>query len=135
MSRIQVSLKGLFYPSFCNLELFSSLFVPQVNCSFLAIEIRHNGLKLLFYFRKNSKFDSNKQGFPQQWGHGDTSPPILRFFFKNPPSKVMLPMGHLPLKIGASHLKNNPPSPLKRETLFHEMIPRKSTINKNLKCS
>ena len=42
-----------------------------------------------------------------------------------------------PLKNEAPpHLKNNPPPPpLKREAPFHEMIPRKSTTNNNLKSS
>ena len=56
---------------------------------------------------------------------------ILRFF-SNPPSKPMPSMGCPP------HLKMKPPilktfPPLKREASFHEMIPRKSTINNNLK--
>ena len=40
-------------------------------------------------------------------------------------------MGHLPVKNEAPHLKNT--HPLKREAPFHEMIPKKSTINNNLK--
>ena len=51
--------------------------------------------------------------------------------------KKELPPGHpLPhLKVKPTHLKNKPPTPLKRETPFHEMIPRKITINNNLKSS
>ena len=64
-------------------------------------------------------------------GHGGHLPPIQRFF-PNPPSKP--PMGYPSyLKMKPLHLKNNPP--LKREAPFHEMIPRKSTINNNLKSS
>ena len=63
----------------------------------------------------------------------------------NPSIKTdALPWGAPPLKNEApSPLKNNPlplpPTPppprLKRETPFHEMIPRKTTINNNLKSS
>ena len=58
-------------------------------------------------------------------------------FFRNPPSKPMPPMVRTPhLKMSpAPHLKNTPPPPLKREATFHEMIPKKSTINNNLKSS
>ena len=67
-------------------------------------------------------------------GHGGASP-ILQFFSRAPShSKSMPPMGRTP------HLKMKPPQsekqtpPLKREATFHEMVPRKSTIN-NLKSS
>ena len=56
----------------------------------------------------------------------------------NPPRKTdALPWGDPPLKNEApSPLKNEPlPPRLKRETPFHEMIPRKTTINNNLKSS
>ena len=58
---------------------------------------------------------------------------FLQFFSKLPP----LPP---PIKTEAPHLKMKPPSekqlpPLKREAPFHEMIPRKNTINNNLKSS
>ena len=57
-------------------------------------------------------------GFPIVGGN------IITIFFKTLPSpKLMLP--HDP-----PHLKMKPP--LKRETPFYEMIPRKSTINYNL---
>ena len=50
--------------------------------------------------------------------------------FEKPPSKPMPPMGCTP------HEKTTPhPLPLKRQAPFHEMIPRKSTINNNLKSS
>ena len=39
------------------------------------------------------------------------------------------------LKMKPPHPKNNPPPPLKHETPFHEIIPRKSTINNKLKSS
>ena len=47
--------------------------------------------------------------------------PILQFFRKPPPPKLMPPMRqpHPPFKNGAPHLKNKPPSPLKHETPFH----------------
>ena len=74
-------------------------------------------------------------------GHGG-APPIQRFFFEKPHQNQCPPMGHQP----PPHLKMKPPlsekqplpppSPLlKREVPFHEMIPRKSTINNNLKSS
>ena len=54
-------------------------------------------------------------------------------YFSNPPPP---PWGTpTPLKNEPPHLKNNPSPPLKHETPFHEMIPRKSTINNNLKSS
>ena len=58
--------------------------------------------------------------------------PILQFFSNPPPIKTDAPHGAFP------HLKMKPPPsekypPLKRETPFHEMIPRKSTLNKNSK--
>ena len=64
---------------------------------------------------------------------GAPPPPFYNFFQTAlPPSKLMpLPMGHTP------HLKMKPlpyekqTPPLKHEAPFHEMIPRKSTINNN----
>ena len=50
----------------------------------------------------------------------------------------MPPMGHpLPphLKMKLSPSEKQPPPPLKCEVPFHEMIPRKSTLNNNLKSS
>ena len=71
------------------------------------------------------------QGFP--WWEGAWGAPFPHpTIFPNPPSKPH--MGYPPyLKMKPLHLKNNPP--LKREAPFHEMIPRKSTINNNLKSS
>ena len=47
-----------------------------------------------------------------------------------------LPIPPPHLKMRPPHLKNTPPPPpLKREVPFQEMIPRKSTINNNLKSS
>ena len=69
-------------------------------------------------------------------GGGPT--PILQVFLKNsPPEPMLSPWGTPPLKNEAHHLKNTPPPPpqLKHETPFHEMIPRKSTIDNNLKSS
>ena len=53
--------------------------------------------------------------------------------FRNPPTKTDAPHGASPpFKNEGPQLKNNPPPLLKRETPFHEIIPRKSTINNNL---
>ena len=71
-------------------------------------------------------------GFPivgRVWG-GYPTPPCVQFFRKTPHQTSCSSIGHrLP------HLKMKPPTPLKREAPFHEMIPRKSTINNNLKSS
>ena len=54
-----------------------------------------------------------------------------------PPPPLIKPdapqWGAPPLKNEAPHLKPPPSPPLKREATFHEMIPRKSAINNNLK--
>ena len=64
--------------------------------------------------------------------------PVILWFFLKPPSHLHQnwcpPMG------GHPHLKMKPPiwktiPPLKPETPFHEMIPRRSTTNNNLKSS
>ena len=77
-------------------------------------------------------------GFPivETWGE----PSILQFFEPPlPPTKIDAPHGQPPpphthtLKNEATHLKNK--LQLKHETKFHEMIPRKSTINNNFKSS
>ena len=73
-------------------------------------------------------------------GHGGAPhPPSYVFFFENRPIKTDAPPNgvHPPLKNEAPDLKNTspPPPPLKRKAPFHEMIPRKSTINNNLKSS
>ena len=68
------------------------------------------------------------------WG----APPYLTIFFKNSPPKPMLalwgtpPLPHLKMKLPPSEKQ---PPPLKHDTPFYEMIPRKSTINNNLKSS
>ena len=77
------------------------------------------------------------QGFPivgVAWG---TLPHPTIFFEPPPPSKLMPPMGHPPphLKMKLSPSEKQPPPPLKCEVPFHEMIPRKSTLNNNLKSS
>ena len=64
-------------------------------------------------------------------------PHILQFFLKTPPPiKTDAPHGAPlpPLKDEPPHLKNNLP-PLERESPFHNRIPRKSTVNNNLKPS
>ena len=69
-------------------------------------------------------------------GHGGTHPPHPTNFFKNPPSKLMPPMGCTPfLKMKPSPSEKQPLPPLKCEAPFHEMIPRKRTITNNLKSS
>ena len=67
-------------------------------------------------------------------GHGGM-PPIIWYFSTLLPSKLMPPMGRSP------SLKNKAPSSEKQTPLLkckapiHEMIPRKSTMNNNLKSS
>ena len=64
---------------------------------------------------------------------GGATPHPTIFFNPPPPIKTDARHGvHPPFKNEAPHLKNKHPAPLKRETPFHEMIPRKSTINYNL---
>ena len=79
-------------------------------------------------------------GFSIVRGHQGAPPPILQFFSKPVPSthqnRCSPPMGcTLHLKMKPTQLKNKLPPPLKREAPFHELIPRKSTINNNLKSS
>ena len=68
---------------------------------------------------------------------GGAPPLIQRFFFWNPrPSKPMPHMGHPPpINNEVPPSEKQPSPPLKREAPFHEMIPRKITINSNLKSS
>ena len=77
-------------------------------------------------------------GFPIVGGMGGTS--HLPIFFKSPPhhQNRCPPWGTpLPLKMkpSPSEKQTPPPPQLKHETPCHEMIPRKSTINNNLKSS
>ena len=80
-----------------------------------------------------------KSGDTKKWVRGCGGVPPSNNFFRNPPIKTDAnppPPPHLKMK--PLDLKNNPPPPfppLKREVSFHEMIPRKSTINNNLKSS
>ena len=72
-------------------------------------------------------------GFPivgEAWG--GAPPPILQFFFEPPPPhQNRCPHGaHPSLKYEAPPSEKQLP-PLKREAPFHEMIPRKSIINKS----
>ena len=68
-------------------------------------------------------------------GHrGGGTPSHSTIFFQKTPSKPMPShWAHPQLKNEDPHLKNKPP--LKHEVPFHEMTPRKSTINNNLKSS
>ena len=68
------------------------------------------------------------------WGGASS---ILRFFLKPPPPTKTdaFPWGTPHLKIKPHPSEKQPPPQLKHETPFHEMIPRKSTINNNLKSS
>ena len=63
-------------------------------------------------------------------GMGATLLPVPSYNFFENPHGTPLP----PLKDEAPHLKNNLP-PLERESPFHDMISRKSTVNNNLKSS
>ena len=65
-------------------------------------------------------------------------PTSYDFFRTSPRIKSDAPHGaHAPLKNEPppQSEKQTPLPPLKREAPFHEMIPRKSTINNNLKSS
>ena len=78
--------------------------------------------------------------FPIVGGMGAWHPPPSFNFFRPPsPHQNQCPPWGTPpsphLKMKPPHLKNNPPPPLKCEVPFHEMIPRKSTINNNLQSS
>ena len=67
----------------------------------------------------------------EAWGVG-VPPPILRIFL-NPPYQNRCPSPpHPHLKMKPPPSEKQPPL-LKHETPFHEMIPRKSAINNNLK--
>ena len=87
---------------------------------------------IILFFAGDS-FYSPSAGFPIV----RVPPPILRFFSPPPPpiKTDARHRVHPPFKNEAPNLKNKHPAPLKRETPFHEMIPRKSTINYNLKSS
>ena len=68
---------------------------------------------------------------------GMGSTPRSYDFLWNPPSSKPMPPphgAHPPLKNEVPNLKTTSP-PLKSEATFLEMIPRKSTINNNLKSS
>ena len=54
--------------------------------------------------------------------------PIQRFFLN-------LHLGRTPLTWPPSQKQTPPSPPLKHEVPLHEMVPRKSTINNNLKSS
>ena len=60
-------------------------------------------------------------------------PPSYNFLQKPPPSKWM----PTPTKdeVSSSEKQTPFPLPLKHEAPFHDMIPRKSTVNNNLKSS
>ena len=70
-------------------------------------------------------------GFPIVGGHGGDAHPHLMIFFENPPTKT----DALPLKNEPLPSEKETPLPLKHETSFHEMIPRKNTINNILESS
>ena len=84
----------------------------------------------------------NKRKYPKYrvshsgGGMGGVLPPSYDFFRNpRPPAKPILPPWSTPPHLKRKpHLKNKA-SPLKRETLFHEMIPRKSTITNHFKSS
>ena len=69
------------------------------------------------------------------WGGGTPPHPTI-FFLKPPPIKTDAPHGASPpIKNEVPPSEKQPSPPLKREAPFHEMIPRKITINSNLKSS
>ena len=73
--------------------------------------------------------------FPIVGGSMGGIPPNYDFFLKLPHQNRCSPHGaHPPLKNEAPPYPKDK-SPLRREVPFHEMIPRKSTINNNLKSS
>ena len=87
---------------------------------------------LILDAQDNFRFEPPLLGFLIVGGH----PPNPVNFFETLPSHIKLipPHGASPhLKMKSSHLKNKPLPPLKREAPYHEMIPRKSTINNDLK--
>ena len=63
---------------------------------------------------------------------GDRHPAI---FFENPPIKTDAPLWGIPQLKNEARPSEKQIPPLKHETPLHEMIPRKSTINNNLKSS
>ena len=76
-----------------------------------------------------------EQGFHSGESMGGTLPYYKFFPTPSPPIKTDVPSwGVAPLKNEARPSEKQTP-PLKREALFHEMIPRKSTMNNNLKFS
>ena len=63
---------------------------------------------------------------------GDPHPAI---FFENPPIKTDASLWGIPQLKNEARPSEKQIPPLKHETPLHEMIPRKSTINNNLKSS
>ena len=69
-------------------------------------------------------------------GVGRSPPPLFYDFFRKPPPPKPMPPGVLPpLKNEAPPIWKTTPPPLKHKPPFHEIIPRKSTINNKLKSS
>ena len=85
---------------------------------------------------KHFKFKSQYSGFSKVGGGGasPSSPPSYIFFWPPLPHQNWCSSwgAPSPLKNEAWTSENTPP-PLKHEAPFHEMIPRKSTINNNFK--
>ena len=113
-----------------NLFVFGCLFtMVKKNCS---LRWRKYSLKLDYGIKW-----CMLSGFPTMGG-GHPPPPSNDFFWK-PPSKLMPPMGYPPYKNEDAPIwKTTPPPshpPLKHEVPFHEIIPRKGTVNNNLKSS
>ena len=63
-------------------------------------------------------------------GGGVPPPPFYDFFNPNPLKPMPPPHAPLNLKMKPPlpHLKNEPPSPLKKEVSFQIIIPRKKTL-------
>ena len=73
-------------------------------------------------------------GFPIVGEHAGGTPPTSYIFFRKPPPAPKPMPPHRAPSPPPSDLKMKPPL-LKYETPFHEMIPRKNTINNNLESS
>ena len=116
---------------------FGQLIENNMRNIFLENSYTKCGGEKLESFYKKSKLSISQDQQPEISGFlivegawGDA--PHLAMFFETAPPKLMPLMGcPPPFKNEAPQLKNNPPL-LKHETLFHEIIPRKSTINNNL---
>ena len=106
------------------------LFIFKFRCTnALALSLTHSITSNKPFLIKGFRVSYSRVG-----GMAEHSPNPT-FFFENPLSKLMLPMGHPPppnLKMKLPPSEKQPPP---REVPLHEMIPKKYTINNNLKSS